>query len=305
MPSEQPVIHAYSQGIPIWRFGFTWLLDEAPDLIDPAPLQAGNDAPGARCIRKRAGRSATTGWAHDTRMPRTPENDYLPQEAIHLIDGDLQTCWCSRSQPQPDVEPVWIRLDLPVERRSSGWCCASGPRAGSGARSAWSVRTRARSRSGSAMAAELTIKLSRDGWHWETVFEGPTGDAPDRYDFEFSFPARPAKQIWIIGRGFPRVENWLFGFSIAEVEVYDTLDATWRWRRPGPASRSARPSTASAWTPRRTAGCGRCTTTRASSGRASATTTTRSTGIGWRRSKGCSRSTPRPIRRSPSWRRTA
>jgi hypothetical protein len=75
---------------------------------------------------------------------------------------------------------------------------------------------------GRAMAAELTIQLSRDGSHWETVFEGATEDAPERYDFEFAFEARPAKQIWITGRGFPRVENWLYAFSIAEVEVVDT-----------------------------------------------------------------------------------
>jgi len=48
-----------------------------------------------------------------SRMPRSTENDYLPLEAIHLIDGNLQTCWMSRGQTRPDAQPVWIRLDLP------------------------------------------------------------------------------------------------------------------------------------------------------------------------------------------------
>ena len=50
---------------------------------------------------------------------------------------------------------------------------------------------------------------------------GPTGDSPEREEFVFSFEARPAKQVWISGEEFPRVENWLYAFSIAEVEVLD------------------------------------------------------------------------------------
>ena len=179
MPSEQPVIQGYTQGIPIWRFGFTWLLDEAPDLVDPAPLQAGNPAAPAKVHPKKSWEihhnrlGATT-----TRMPRTPENDYLPQEAIHLIDGDLQTTWCSRSQPQADVEPVWIRLDLPRERMVARVVLRKRP-AGGFARTVGMVGPDAAAvEIGRAMAGELTIQVSRDGWHWETVFDGPTGDGP-------------------------------------------------------------------------------------------------------------------------------
>ena len=128
MPSETPVRQATCEGVPIDRYGYAWVLGEAPDLVDPAPMQEGNEAPMRKVHPKKAAEIGMNRLgATTTRMPRTPENDYLPLEAIHLIDGNLQTCWCSRSQSQPDVEPVWIRLDLPVERVISGWCCASAP----------------------------------------------------------------------------------------------------------------------------------------------------------------------------------
>lgn len=45
-----------------------------------------------------------------TRMPHTTWNDYLPVEAIHLPDGNLQTCWLSCGQSRPDAQPVcWKR----------------------------------------------------------------------------------------------------------------------------------------------------------------------------------------------------
>ena len=117
MGSEQPVIQGYCNGIPIYRFGFTWVLGEAPDLIDATPLQVGNDAPHVKVHPKKSTEISSNRLGVTTsRMPRTPENDYLPLEAIHLIDGSLETCWSSRTQSQTDVEPVWIRLDLPVER---------------------------------------------------------------------------------------------------------------------------------------------------------------------------------------------
>ena len=75
---------------------------------------------------------------------------------------------------------------------------------------------------GRGMPSTLTIKVSRDSRQWITVFDGPTDDRPDKLDYEFRFPAQAAKQIWIIAGNLPLVENILYAFSLAEVEVYDT-----------------------------------------------------------------------------------
>ncbi|MFV2070955.1 MAG: hypothetical protein ACC645_28645, partial [Pirellulales bacterium] len=75
---------------------------------------------------------------------------------------------------------------------------------------------------GRGAPATITVKVSRDNHVWETVHDGPTGDAPDKLDLEFRFAARPAKQLWITAGDLPLVENILYAFSLAEVEVYDT-----------------------------------------------------------------------------------
>ena len=220
-PTDSHVVRAVCNGVPLYSYGYTSILGQSPDLVDDARVQKDNDSPLRKIQPKKSWeiRSNRLG-ATAPRMPRTPENDYLPLEAIHLIDGDVQTCWSSRGQAQSDVEPVWIRIDLPVERDISGVVLRKrppGPKrnvVGSMALDEGAVEV------GMAVPAELTIKISRDAWHWETVFEGPSGDAPSRLEFEFPFDARPVKQIWIIGRNLARVENWGYAFSISELEVH-------------------------------------------------------------------------------------
>ena len=43
--SEQPQVQANCNGVPIKRFGFCWVLGEAPNLLDDVSLQAGSTAP--------------------------------------------------------------------------------------------------------------------------------------------------------------------------------------------------------------------------------------------------------------------
>jgi hypothetical protein len=223
MISEKPVVQGACQGVPIWRLGYTWVLGEAPNLVDEVPLQVGNTTACRKVHPKKSTelRSNYLG-ANSSRMPRTPANDYLPLEPIHLIDGNPETCWSSRTQSQPNAEPVWIRLDLPVERivsrivlrkRKPG---AARNQVGSMPLDAGAVEV------GRGMPYALTIKLSRDGWHWDTVYQDDSGESPEREAFELDLAPQPAKQIWIIGEYLPRVENWLYAFSIASVEVYDT-----------------------------------------------------------------------------------
>jgi hypothetical protein len=221
--SEQPQVQAHCGDVPIKRFGFCWVLGEAPNLLEDVPLQVGNTAPRVKVHPKDSSQikrnylGVTT-----TRMPRSTENDYLPLEAIHLIDGNRQTCWMSRAQTRPDVQPVWIRLDLPRERVIDHVVLRKRPPAEQVRSTLGWVPIQGAAEVGRGMPATITIKLSRDGREWETVCDGPTGDSPTQFDFDFRFRARPAKQIWITAGNLPLVENILYAFSLAEVEVYDT-----------------------------------------------------------------------------------
>jgi len=221
--SEQPQVQATCDGVPIKRFGFCWVLGEAPDLLDDVTFQLGNANPRVKVHPKDSSQikrnylGVTT-----TRMPRSTENDYLPLEAIHLIDGNLQTCWMSRSQTRPDVQPIWIRLDLTVERELDRIVLRKRPPADQPRSTLGWVPFRDAAEVGRGMPATINIKTSRDNRQWETVYDGPTDDSAEKLDFEFRFAGRPAKQIWITAGNLPLVENILYAFSIAEVEAYDT-----------------------------------------------------------------------------------
>lgn len=221
----EPVRRTTCNGVPVYAYGYTHVLGAAPDLVGPGPLQADNPAAPVKVPLRRSAEIAFNRLGGTApRMPRTSANDYLPLESINLIDGDPATCWCSRSQPQPDCEPAWIRLDLPVEqavcrvvlrkRRPQTPRCSDGT---SMPLDAGSVEV------GRGMPAELAVKLSRDGRTWETVFDGPSGDTPERQEFVCEFAPRQAKQVWVLGQRLARVENWLFSFSVAECEVLDAV----------------------------------------------------------------------------------
>ena len=211
------------RGVPIRTYGYTHVLAESPDLLDQVRLQAGNDAPLAKVHPKASVEIRANGLGVNTpRMPRSQANDYLPQECINLIDGDPDTCWSSRTQPQSDLEPVWIRLDLPAEHEVSRIVlhkrAANVPRVTDGSSM---VPEPGAVEVGRGMPLHLTIRLGRDGQTWRTVFDGPSGDTPGCNEFVCDFPPCRAKQVWIIGRRLQQVENWFFSFSIARVEALD------------------------------------------------------------------------------------
>lgn len=224
--SERPQVQASCGGVPIKRFGFCWVLGGAPTLLDDVSLQVGNTAPREKITVKDSSQikrnylGVTT-----TRMPRSTENDYLPVEPIHLIDGNLQTCWLSHGQTQPDVQPIWIRLDLPVERTIDRIVLRKRPLSGQPRNPHGWQPIAGAAEVGCGMPASVVIKSSTDGRSWVTLLDGPTADTPKKVDFEARFAARPAKQIWITAGKLPLVENILYAFSLAEVEVYDTTGA--------------------------------------------------------------------------------
>ena len=193
--SEQPQVQATCDGVPIKRFGFCWVLGEAPDLLDDVTLQLGNANPRVKVHPKDSSQikrnylGVTT-----TRMPRSTENDYLPLEAIHLIDGNLQTCWMSRSQTRPDVQPIWIRLDLPVEREVDRIVLRKRPPADQPRSTLGWVPFRDAAEVGRGMPATITIKTSRDNRHGKRSTTAPRTIPPRSSTSSSASPAaRPSR----------------------------------------------------------------------------------------------------------------
>lgn len=218
----EPTVATHCDGVPVYAYGYTHVLGASPDLVADARLQAGNAAPLRKVPLKRSGRIRANRLGGTTpRLPRTPANDYLPLECIHLIDGDPRTCWSSRSVAQAGAEPAWIRLDLAGERPIAAVVLRKrqpgAPRHQVGSM----PLDEGAAEVGMAMPGHLEVRVARDGMTWETVFAGPSGDTPAQREFRCTFPARPAKQIWIVGTQLQRVENWHFSFSVAAAEVLD------------------------------------------------------------------------------------
>ena len=200
--NKQPV-RTTVNGTAVRSFGDTFIYGISPDFLRDVKLQAGVATPKQKLQPKMSHEIRRNLFgATPPRMPRTEAMDFQPLLPINLIDGDAETYWCSRSQAQPDVEPVWIRIDL--ARETNIRAVNLVPR-----------------KDKQGTAEDLVIKVSRDAWHWDTAYENrhcpaPTGDRP----LEFAFRSRPAKQIWIIGNKFGMVErNFGFCFSLAEVQV--------------------------------------------------------------------------------------
>jgi hypothetical protein len=78
--------------------------------------------------------------------------------------------------------------------------------------------------SGRALPNELTIQVSRDAWHWQTVYETTVFSGNEDGATVIPFDPCRAKQVLITGRNFRRRLSKYDGFcfSIGAVEVNDT-----------------------------------------------------------------------------------
>src|SRR5262249_27910685 len=154
-------------------------------------MQEDNSNP---CVKIRPKKSWEIKWnllgSNTSQHPRAPDNDFQNFSPVHLIDGDPDTAWCSFGSIKPDVHPEWIRIDLPIESTVASVGLVQSNKYYPG------------SNFGCSLPRELTIKLSRDAWRWETVYESKDVDvdAPER--LELKFKPRRAKQIWISGNNF-------------------------------------------------------------------------------------------------------
>ncbi len=198
-------LRADCNGVPVYGFGCTYIYGLSPDFVPGARLQADNESPRRKIVPKKSWQihSSKLG-ATPPRMPRTARSDFQPFVGIHLIDDDPETYWACRGQNQPEVEPAWVRIDLAKETPAGAVVIV--PR-----------------EDGQGMPRHLTIRVSRDGCHWETVYDNPNQEAPKGAEPQkFSFSPRPVKQVWIVGQNLREITPWgMHFFSAAEVKVLD------------------------------------------------------------------------------------
>ena len=220
-----PVIGHDEHGTPIRSFGELYVLDVSPDFQPQNVIQHANANPKTRIKPLKSWEFENNYFgATPPRVPRTAHTDrqfYLP---FNMIDGNSKTWWCSRGQSQPNIEPEWIRIDLSQEQMLDAveLMPLVEPLPERGVVKEWGGDVQYHN----PWPQRLTIKLSLDGWHWDTVYETtnlPKSELGEKQVFRF--PPRRAKQIWIIGENLgrfvdgPFVDFWGFCWAVSEVRV--------------------------------------------------------------------------------------
>jgi len=217
--SDAPVQQTEINGVPVDRYGPTWVLRGAPDLVADEPLQAGNNSPRIKIIPQTSDRIKENYIGLDTsRMPRSRQADVQPLEPVHLIDGDVQSCWLSKNQRRPDHAPVWIQLDLPVAKKVSRVALVKRPILKP--RNPYSYPVIAGGQEvGRGFPESILIETSLDNHEWTTVYDGPIDTTQERV--EIAFDEIKVKQIRLTAGRLPRCEI-AYAFSMAELEVLDS-----------------------------------------------------------------------------------
>lgn len=215
---DYATVESYCKDVPVYAFGFTYIYGVSPDLLAGAELQIGNKRPVVKIQPKKSWEiKHSLCGSTPAREPKTMWNNDQPLLPIHLIDGEPETAWSSRGMTDADVQPEWIRIDLPAESTVSAVvlvCCKRGPGAGTGYGRGL--------KPGKALPGAITVKLSCDSKNWQTVFESTDFSGPDDGPSKIEFTPQTAKQIWIIGGKLKPVQNWGPSFSIGEVQVLDS-----------------------------------------------------------------------------------
>ena len=158
--------------------------------------------------------------------PRTKRNDSQPFLPVHLIDGDPDTIWSSFECFGEDTREEWIRIDLPVEsliaeiKLTCKKRYMNKDKGGHFYKPQWHF--------GNSLPKEISFKVSKDAWHWDTVYGSDdiypsgctTGDPqdPDGVVIILNEPVL-AKQILISGNNFSKIGYEGYMFSISGVEV--------------------------------------------------------------------------------------
>jgi hypothetical protein len=235
---DYATIEAYVDGYPVYSLGnIAYIYGMSPDLLPGTVMQEGNTNPKIKIKPKKSWEIKSNLFMGSMDQPgvRTMWNDNQPLLPIHLIDGDPDTAWCSYGSQMPNARPEWIRIDLPRETEVASVALVSsqrfalgntrgvinnegGQKYEEGMLTDWMGFHRW---AGRALPNELTIQVSRDAWHWETVYKNQGFSGNEKGATVVKFDPRLAKQILITGNDFKRYLDKYTGyaFSLGEVEV--------------------------------------------------------------------------------------
>lgn len=211
-------IEAHDNNIPVYAYGYTYVYGVSPDYQTNVILQEGNDATASKVQPKKSWEITNNLFGSTPpREPRSAANDDQPLLSVHLIDGDVRSSWASRGQNQADVEPEWIRIDLPHESFVDRVVLVGHPEGMGLNDPKWGVV-----KVGQAFPKALDVRTSRDGWHWDTVYKTTSYVPQDvKGRNEISFNPRWVKQVMVVGSNLPLTHYLGHTFSISEIEVLD------------------------------------------------------------------------------------
>lgn len=216
-------IEAYCNSIPVYGFGSTFVYGQSPTFLSEVILQDSNNNPITKINPEKSWELKENKMGSTTpREPRSAENDDQPWSSVHLIDGDRDSFWCSQAQSKPNVEPTWIRIDLPVEQLVNSVVIAPH-KEGKPAKVQVQIISGEPQAFGQGIPRNLKIKMSADGEHWDTVFVSSDFECPGMQTIEIKFDARLVKQVLIIGQELPLMNVIGHCFSISSVEVNDVF----------------------------------------------------------------------------------
>ncbi len=227
---DYATIEGYCQGEPVYSLGnICYIYGVSPDFLPGVVMQEGNQNPAVKIRPKKSWEITSNPFGVNIGEPgpRTPWNDSQPLLPIHLIDGDPYTAWSSYGMAVPDERPEWIRIDLAVEATISSVALVCNPDFAQGRlyrEGKLLDRMEYHKWAACALPNDLTIEVSRDAWHWQTIYETRSFSGNESGATVISFPPCRAKQVRITGRNFKRrlSKYDCYCFSIAEVEVRDT-----------------------------------------------------------------------------------
>jgi len=232
-----PIVAMSEDGVPIRAYGELYVNDVSPDFIGKTDrggggnaIQLGNAGPKMKIQPLKSWEIGNNYFGTTPpRVPRTAQTDrqfFLP---INLIDGNPGTHWVSRGQGQAGIEPEWIRLDLAWEKVIDEIVLypVAEPLPKRGIIGLGPNPDHLMSyRYDNPWPKKLTIKMSLDAWHWETVYETNDLQAPKLGEpVRINIPPRPAKQVWIIGEMFgsyvqgPFNEFWGRCWAVGEIQA--------------------------------------------------------------------------------------
>jgi hypothetical protein len=119
--SRWATVESHVNGEPVYAFGYTYVYAVSPDFQPNAAVQEGNRAPAQKIRPKKSWEIESNLFGSTpAREPRSAAYDDQPLLGVHLIDGDVRSCWASRGQNRRDYEEAWVRIDLPFEQQIGG-----------------------------------------------------------------------------------------------------------------------------------------------------------------------------------------